>query len=33
MYVYERSLHTLMADRSDDNLWECYDAYADEYDD
>ncbi|ETN37275.1 mitochondrial thiamine pyrophosphate carrier 1 [Cyphellophora europaea CBS 101466] len=33
MYVYERSLHVLMAERNDDNLWECYDAYADDYDD
>ena len=34
MYVYERSLHTLMATNTNDELWECYDAYADDsYDD
>lgn len=33
MYVYERSLHALMATHRSDDLWESYDAYADEYDD
>ncbi|KPI44835.1 Mitochondrial thiamine pyrophosphate carrier 1 [Cyphellophora attinorum] len=32
MYVYERTLHGLMATSKEDNLWECYDAYSD-YDD
>lgn len=33
MYVYERTLHSLMSTTKEDNLWECYDAYADFDDD
>lgn len=33
MYVYERTLHTMMYDRQDHELWELYDGYDDGYDD
>lgn len=33
MYVYERTLHLMMHDRQDHELWELYDPYADDYDD
>lgn len=33
MYVYERTLHLMMFDRQDHELWELYDGYDDGYDD
>jgi hypothetical protein len=33
MYVYERSLHMLMTSHTESDLWECYDAYDDDFDD
>lgn len=33
MYVYERTLHLMMHDREDHELWELYDGYDDGYDD
>lgn len=33
MYVYERTLHLMMHDRQDHELWELYDPYHDESDD
>lgn len=33
MYVYERTLHLMMHDRQDEELWELYDPYDDGYDD
>lgn len=33
MYVYERTLHLMMHDRQDEELWELYDSYDDDYDD
>lgn len=33
MYVYERTLHVMMHDRQDEELWELYEGYDDGYDD